>query len=795
MGIDQAGRQHDAAPAPYQGALGQTRTETVQVWVPDGSMRAHSVYVAIDAAHDPALAAIARGGTLHHLGDGVDLAIAFIYHDPTLPLFVLVVPEVLRHEALRLRAELMQRLAADRTHAVPEYVRDVELVLGAHGLCARIAAGPKILASLGDAALEASWAALSERERELSLREELLVAREQALHARARVSGAVLDSELQEVDAAVFGEATLAELVDDDADEEAFVEEDDAFEEVEDTDESDIEDLDDEALDEGAEPSERGQVLVEAIAVEQAFMVDDPPTVTAALPAFEGADELALPEPPLGFVDGTLGELCVVAEGSVAWLFVRGRPAPPRDRDDLELLVQLDPEASVPVVLLVLVFDVSGSPEVRRGVVDLDDASQRRALEDLAQAFEVRLIAYEGAGELVHWAVLRGPRASNVAEIRRRVGDASLDRSRWEDARRAVLAAPPPWRDEGHPYQALREDVRARTATEAAVGLDEISEWSTPERLERAQLLFSVPDELLDAHRRARIADALSWGLPLGAPLQQVALALDLAKDRRHLLALRIEGLCRTSREPDHGGLEASVLRALWSEAVEEAAEHGLALSDEAEALLAKHVGQRALQHAQALAEGHDESLEPLRRALEGAAPTREALDGLMKRGAFDDILLVARALAAQPEDVVALSFAELARRSDPASLDALRHLLVHAEATPVRAGAALALAARRGEASEAIDDLARAVARGADGQWPLFAAALGRFGAGSYRTIARALEVQELDAERAAHVCAQLALHGARGQILAKARSHEPREARIAERAPAPKALRGKGD
>ncbi len=52
----------------YQGTLGRTRTETVQVWMPDGSIRALSVYVAVDAEADPGLATLARAGGLHNVG-------------------------------------------------------------------------------------------------------------------------------------------------------------------------------------------------------------------------------------------------------------------------------------------------------------------------------------------------------------------------------------------------------------------------------------------------------------------------------------------------------------------------------------------------------------------------------------------------------------------------------------------------------------------------------------------------------------------------------------------------------
>src|SRR5687768_7213576 len=168
-----------AAPVlPYQGALGRTRSEPVQVWMPDGTIRALSVYVGVDAQADPALATLARAGTLHHVADGVELAIAFVYHDREAPLMLLVVPEALRHRALALRAEHMALVAADTQHGVPDYVRSAEVVIGPEGLAARIESRrPEAPLHSVSLAVGEDLRALASRERELSRRERLLSAR------------------------------------------------------------------------------------------------------------------------------------------------------------------------------------------------------------------------------------------------------------------------------------------------------------------------------------------------------------------------------------------------------------------------------------------------------------------------------------------------------------------------------------------------------------------------------------------------------------------------------------------
>jgi hypothetical protein len=171
---------------PYAGMMGRTRSEAVQVLMPDGSLQSLSVYTGIDAVADPALAALARAGTLHHVAEGVELALPFTYHDPVARLFVLVLPDGLRHRALALRAEVMLALATDARHPVPGYARDVELVVGTRGLAARLDAGvAKLVLVDADEVQVASVRALAERERELQQRERLIEARERALHSSA----------------------------------------------------------------------------------------------------------------------------------------------------------------------------------------------------------------------------------------------------------------------------------------------------------------------------------------------------------------------------------------------------------------------------------------------------------------------------------------------------------------------------------------------------------------------------------------------------------------------------------
>ncbi len=784
MGSDQRDRRGvRAAPtenSPYLGALGRTRTETAQVWTPDGRIRALPVYTGVDAASDPALAAIACAGTLHHVGHGVSLAIAFIYHDPLQRIFLLVVPEGLRHRALALRAEHMALIATDVEHAVPDYVRDCEVVIGAEGLEARLESGTPVPALRGrdSAVADERIAALRERELAIERRERLLSVREQV--SAPRSSLAVLDSEIEEVsddEPLPFDKAVLAENIEGDEGDDSEMVGDDA--ELEDVGGPEIEDVDDaEALDDSDEVSQTSDTLREPQATRSTqgrFGREE----RVSVPDREFANT---PLPPASFVHGEAGQLGLIESDGEVWLFVRGCPASARESEELDLLVQLDPELEEPVLVLSLVFDLGEAPLVLHGVVDTEDPEQARALEVLAHRFTVQLVSLDDEGKLEHWATLRGPREANVSAVLSFLAELSQSRLAWLTGRERALASPPLLRDLEHPFQIWRTEEHAVSATEAAVALDELVEWHAPERRSRLILLLSVPVEVIEMHYRVGICDALDWGLALPAALRPLASELGIVSDEASLLTRRIQGLCRTSRAEDLGGLEAGVLRALWSETVERALVVGVELSAEAEELLRVHVGDRALVHAEGLAEANDETLMPLRAALHEFPTDLLKLNELAARGGHRDLLelgaVTARLSPAEATDL----FVRIVVRKDAAASDALRGLLANAGDTRVRACAALSLAALR--VVDAIDELCHRLRVSEAPDWKLYALCLGRYGVGSFRAIQRALDAEQVDEERTAHVHAHLALHGARAQIRARGRSSDERESGIADRA-----------
>ncbi|HVQ27819.1 MAG TPA: CpXC domain-containing protein, partial [Planctomycetota bacterium] len=156
----------------YGGAWGRTRTEALHVTCPCGTLYAADVHRSINATRDPALGARLREGALGETrcpdcGATTRVEVSVIYHDELRRLFLLVLPDGLRHRELEERADLYLALAREKGFAVPGYVRDFRAVF----------AGPELQRALeppgdssSDRRLDARAAELDRREAELDRR-------------------------------------------------------------------------------------------------------------------------------------------------------------------------------------------------------------------------------------------------------------------------------------------------------------------------------------------------------------------------------------------------------------------------------------------------------------------------------------------------------------------------------------------------------------------------------------------------------------------------------------------------
>ncbi|MFI5307936.1 MAG: hypothetical protein ACHQ53_11310 [Polyangiales bacterium] len=126
---------HDAIVVPtsgplYGGKAGQTRKERLHLVEPDGTVRSVELYRVVNVASHPDLKPRVLAGQLHRLEDGRELALPFVYHDPTARKFALVIPPSLAHLEMKEWARLMTEVAEDTSASVPAYVRDGTTVLG-----------------------------------------------------------------------------------------------------------------------------------------------------------------------------------------------------------------------------------------------------------------------------------------------------------------------------------------------------------------------------------------------------------------------------------------------------------------------------------------------------------------------------------------------------------------------------------------------------------------------------------------------------------------------------------------
>lgn len=176
-----APRAHSEQEPAYDGTAGQTRLKSLHVSLPNGFVRTVQVYDAVNTATHPHLREPALTGALHRFETGEVLAVPFVFHDPHARKLALVVPELMRHEELRLRAELLAQIARDTEHPVPSYVRDATSVIGTAALAAHLERPNDSAASAERAAKEGE---LSQREATLAQREGALAQREGAVEQR-----------------------------------------------------------------------------------------------------------------------------------------------------------------------------------------------------------------------------------------------------------------------------------------------------------------------------------------------------------------------------------------------------------------------------------------------------------------------------------------------------------------------------------------------------------------------------------------------------------------------------------
>lgn len=636
-----APRGPEAGEAPYQGKIGASRLENVHVSLPDGRVRSVAVYLAVNVATDAQLNGAALAGGLHRFETGEELAIPFVYHDPTARKLCVVVPEPLRHLELKERAKLVTAIANDESVPVPAYAREATSVIGPAGLAAYLArseseyrdregaiAKKEQEIAARDTAMRQKEEALSAREvrireraedvtgredelrqlaeeneamsRDLAMREQELESRLADLADRERAHAAASAARKEEVVIAApvrpktvppprIEPSSSMRTLDEPPPPIASIVED-----VDDDVEDDVvEELDDEIEPIGTQPGR-----VAAVTASQEGDLVDPDEVA------EEVDSEALVREDITGVHRT--EEDSTTQIATATNMVRaasgGRPMPDSlargaqvavrieepielsarlvetELGELDMLVRLVTDVGAPVILLTL---TDGKPErARRLALDPRSADDRRVLEILRRRFEARVHLFGPDGAFLRTTAVRAERETNVARMLDRAARLRGDATAPPDAAKERALATPVPPPVSHPFTST--DAEGDTTPAAAArALADVSDWMAPEKIDQALLELSVSEAVIDAVVARVIERAVAHGLALPSALADRAVSAGIASEQGALVGKQIDAFRKTVSAPDKGGLDDAAIATNWERLLNAAADHEVAIDGE----------------------------------------------------------------------------------------------------------------------------------------------------------------------------------------------------------------------
>jgi hypothetical protein len=264
------------------------------------------------------------------------------------------------------------------------------------------------------------------------------------------------------------------------------------------------------------------------VETEELEPVDGPPVVASYYP------RLASLLPPAGSWIRASTELAPLIDEGELWIFVQVG-ATDRDafaKSSSDLLVQLKTVHQLPICVLALTD--ARTDAIRRAYLNAARSADGRILELLRRDCRATVVVYSDQCHLLRSFRVEAPRAANTKMIigRTELAPQALP-ERWEEAVEACRAAPPPVGQVEHPF--LLED-KAASAAEALRRLERLEDWSSPERIENALLVVSVPKPVFELSRRQTVADALRFGLAMSNELLLQAVRFGLARDAKELV-------------------------------------------------------------------------------------------------------------------------------------------------------------------------------------------------------------------------------------------------------------------
>ena len=269
----------------------------------------------------------------------------------------------------------------------------------------------------------------------------------------------------------------------------------------------------------------------ETIEVEVAELepIDGSPLIPSHYP------RLASLLPPAAFWDRASTELAPLIDDDELWLFVRVEAGEHEAfaEGSSDLLIQLKTVHQLPVCILALTDERTES--IRRAFLNPSRSADGRILELLRRDFQAIAVVHTEDGVLLRSFRVEAPRAANAKMIIGRTERAPQPLpGRWEDAADACRLTPPPIGLGEHPY--VLED-EATSAVEALGRLERLEAWSSPEKIEEALMLLSVPRTVFELSRRRTVADAVRFGLAMSNEVLLQAVRFGLATSANDLVA------------------------------------------------------------------------------------------------------------------------------------------------------------------------------------------------------------------------------------------------------------------
>ncbi len=804
----------------YDGKPGRTHAELVHVMAGDGRVELAKIHRVVNVGTDPELEGLLLDGVLNRMGDGRDLAVPVVYHHPSARRFVLMVPNALAHEAIRLRAQLMLRVAEDATVTVPAYIIDCTTVVGLPalrsilGLASHTRAGDSEVDELRRredtlsrrmAELEAAQRRLGERETVLERRMESLDDQEDGVSYGAVAKGGW--QEVQPLSAAAIGATVVGAMPVADA----FA--------TEDT----FADQHPQAASTRPPPlpiarnSHRPPPLRRrsGTAFPSLGNSDDQKTVIAPFPvSMEGSGPPPLPRssmataesmpPPLPRTSGTrppplrnredvvdvsdedsaepeptappdtfdamaAGEMAFKTDPS-PWLFVRFDEAPlDVHREHRDLLIQYQEVEGRPVVVLSLLLGYGENEQVHRALLDPQSTEGAALLQALQTAFQAKVSMYLD-DDYLETRDVASLREGVVRHVIERAASCSGSAMSWDDAVGFVWDNLPPVHSEDLPFGPPKRQAASTTTILAAV--ERLARWMHPTKLEEAALLYSIPEHVIEASTKRYLGAAASFGIALPADLSERAIALGVATDEASLVRGQLHGFAKRV-EDGSNDLGPEWTAANWQRLFEAAERSGVEVDGRLRAigaLSADPAGHAQLTRTQ------------LQAALNKSAERVAAAEELLRRHDVTSVPEIIQAMVTLEPTEVARLMARVVQIGDEAGDSLLAGLSSPSPA--VRQSAALALGRLR--LRRALGPLLKQLQTETTDLWTEIARAIGEFGPSAVRTVVRALSESRSGDARFAQALAHLAIHGAVTDVRKQEHAADARLAKVARDAAA---------